>query len=149
MASRLTSRFTEDLSPQFGDAFRFRSAPARPIEGRQQTPRIPWGTKQVSGLNQPGKFIGRNESDVSRPSSPDDYGLPLVHDLIEHAGQVCTQACICGFSRHEPPCPYCTGFLYGRTGRTARLGQAGQMPIASASIDLGKSRTVTNCLASR
>jgi hypothetical protein len=86
MASRLTPRFTEDLSPQFGYAFRFRFAPACPIEGRQQTPRIPWGTKQVSGLNQPRKFVGRNESDVSRPSAPDDYRLPLVHDLVEHAG---------------------------------------------------------------
>jgi len=86
MASRLTSRFTEDLSPQIGDAFRFRCAPACPLQGRQQTPRIPWGTKQVRGLDEPRKFIGRKESDVPRPSAPDDYRLPLIHHLIQHPG---------------------------------------------------------------
>jgi hypothetical protein len=86
MASRLTSRFTEDLSPQFGDAFRFRFAPACPMQGLQQTPRIPWRPEQVSGLDQPRKFISRNESDVSRPSASDDYRLPLIHNLIQNAG---------------------------------------------------------------
>jgi len=86
MASRLTSRFTEDLSPQIGDAFRFRCAPACPLQGRQQTPRIPWRPEQVGGLDEPRKFIGRNKSDVSRSPAPDDYRFPSIHHLIQNAG---------------------------------------------------------------
>ena len=86
MANRLTSRFTEDLSPQFGDAFRLRFAPARPMQGRQQTARVPWRPEQVSGLDQPCQFVGRNESNVSRPSASNDDRLPLIHDLIQDAG---------------------------------------------------------------
>ena len=103
MANRLASRFTEDLATQLGDAFRFQAAPACPMQGRQQTPGVPRGTEQVSGLEQPGKLVGRNEGNVSRASTPHDDCLPLVHDLIQNAGQVFTQACICGFRCHEPP----------------------------------------------
>jgi hypothetical protein len=56
------------------------------VQCRQQAPRVSWRPEQVSGLDQPGKFIGRNESDVSRPSASNDDRLPLIHDLIQNAG---------------------------------------------------------------
>jgi hypothetical protein len=86
MANRLTSRFTEDLSPQLRDAFGLHLAPPRPVQSRQQTPRVPRRSKQMGGLDQPRKFIGRNQGDVSRPFAPNDDRLPLIHDLIQNAG---------------------------------------------------------------
>src|ERR1035437_4687834 len=47
-------------------------------------------SKQVSGLDQPGEFTSRNESDISRPSASKDDSLLLVHNLIQNAGQVLT-----------------------------------------------------------
>jgi len=55
----------------------------------------------VSGLDQPGKFTSRNESDISRPSASNDDSLLLVHNSIQKAGQVRTEAGICGFSWHR------------------------------------------------
>ncbi len=122
MANRLPSLFTENLSPQIGDALGFHFAPARPMQGRQQSARVPWRTEQVSGLDQPRQFIRRNKSHVSRPSASNDDRLPLIHDLIQNAGQVRAQARICGFRRHEPPCYIVQDSCTRRIGRTLGRG---------------------------
>jgi hypothetical protein len=88
MATRLASRFTEELSPQIGDSFRLGTPPAHPMQGCQQTPRVPWRTEQVSGFHQAGEFSSRNEGNVSRaPASNDDRFL-LIDDLIQNTGKV-------------------------------------------------------------
>lgn len=73
------------------------------MQGLQQTARVPRRPEQMSGLDQTCKLARRNESDVSGPFAPYDHRFPSIHDLIQNAGQVRTQVCVCGFRRHEPP----------------------------------------------
>ncbi len=122
MATRLMSRSPEDLSPQLGDASGPPFAPLGSIERRQQTPRVSWRPEQVSGLNQPGKFAGRNESHISRPSPPNNHGLLPIHNLIQNAGQVVTQPCIRGFGCHQPPALLCRIPVRSPFGRNIARG---------------------------
>ena len=79
-----------------------------------KTPRIPGGAQQVSGLDEPGKFAGGKEGNVAGSPASNDHRFLLVHDLIENAGQVFTEARVRRFSRHRTPFSYCTAFLYAR-----------------------------------
>lgn len=99
------SRSTEGRSPQLSGASGFSLALFGAMQRRQQTPRIAWRPEQVRGLNQPGEFIGRNESNVSRAFASNDYSFLLVDNPVQNAGQILTQTCVCGLSCHLPPFP--------------------------------------------
>jgi len=56
----------------------------------------------VSGLNQAGKFSGRNQGHVTRASASHNDRFLLIHDVIQNAGQVLSQACVRGLGCHDP-----------------------------------------------
>jgi hypothetical protein len=67
----------------------------------------------VCRFHETGEFGGRKKGDVARSPPPNDHGFLLVHDLIENAGQIFTEAGVRRFTRHDAPNWYCTVFLYG------------------------------------
>ena len=49
------------------------------------------------------EFGGRKQSDVAGSPSPDNHGILLVDHLVENAGEIFTQSCICCFPGHHAP----------------------------------------------
>jgi len=82
----------------------------------------------VRSLNETGEFAGRKKSDVACTPPPDDHGFLLVHDLIENAGQILTEAAVRRFTRHGAPNWYCTAFLYGSEAGTPREARESAVP---------------------
>jgi len=68
----------------------------------------------VRGFHEPGEFGRRNQGDIARPSSSNDYSVLLIYHLIKHSCQVLPEAAIRCFTRHGNPRLHCTGFLYVR-----------------------------------
>ena len=54
----------------------------------------------MSGLNESSEFTGRQEGNVACASAADDASFLLVHDLIQNARRVFTEARGCRFNRH-------------------------------------------------
>lgn len=101
IAARLASRFTEHLSPQLRHRTRPLFAAFRSLDRPKQTPRIPWRAQQVSGLDQPGEFVGGNKRHIARSSAPHDYRLLLVHHPVENASQILAKTRIGCFRSHR------------------------------------------------
>ena len=80
----------------------------------------------MCSFHETGEFGGRKEGDVARAPPPNDHGFLLVHHLIENAGQICTEAGVRRFTRHEAPNWYCTVFLYGSGGQA--FAQTSRLP---------------------
>jgi len=59
----------------------------------------------MCGLHKSCQLGCRNQSDVARPSSPNDYGFLLIDHPVEHSSQVLAKTRICRFTRHEIPNP--------------------------------------------
>ena len=49
------------------------------------------------------EFGGGKQSDVAGSPSPDNYRILLVDHLVENAGEIFTQTCICCFPGHQAP----------------------------------------------
>lgn len=54
----------------------------------------------MSRLREPIEFGRRNQGDVARASPSNDYNLLLIHNLVEHCGEVRTEAGVGRFTGH-------------------------------------------------
>jgi len=99
------------------------------MQRSEQASRVPRRPEQVSGLDQPREFTSRNESNIPRPSAPNDDSFLLIHDLIQNAGQVLTQSCICGFSCHLQPVSIVQDFCTPAQTLTAVASRLGDLVV--------------------
>jgi hypothetical protein len=100
----------------------------------------------MGSFHETGEFGGRKKGDVARSTPANDHGFLPVHNLMENAGQIFTEAGVRGFTRHEAPNWYfvqdsCTearggSGVPGRSHRATRADLSGRQPSV---VDLGRS----------
>jgi len=84
MASRLAFRCTKNVPAHVRYSCGLLLSSLCAPERRKQALPVPRRAQQVSRLHEPGEFARRNECNIARSSSPNNYCFLLVHYLIEN-----------------------------------------------------------------
>ena len=66
----------------------------------------------MRSFEQPCELCCWDQSDVSRPPTPDDYNFLIVDYAIKNRGEFFAKACVCSFGRHRDSYLHRTAFLY-------------------------------------